>query len=127
MFNNIFSQITIKVSFPDIFIFITIIGSIILIYTVLKNDYKMESKKTPSYNWKDVIWIITLVVGMSGSYFGMKAKVDNLEKLVTYNSKMLNDNNLELIKYKIDDLQESQNDFKITFDKFIDDYYRSNR
>lgn len=85
------------------------------------------AKKGFSINWKDAIWAITLVVGMSSSYFSMKSKVDNQEAKLDKIEKMLNDNNLELIKYKLEQVQKSQDDLSTTFNKFIDEWNKSQR
>lgn len=82
-----------------------------------------EKKQGFTINWKDAVWAITLIVGMSSSYFSVKSKVNNLEEQVSSISTMLDNNNLELIKYKLGQVQKSQDEFSDTFDKFLDDYY----
>lgn len=123
------TQITVQVNYADVLLIISIAVSGYMILTVINDSTMAENneKKGFNANWKDLIWLITLVVGMSSSYFSMQSKVSNLERQVTENSKMLNDNNLELIKYKLEQVQKSQDDFSNSFNKFLDDYYRSNR
>lgn len=85
----------------------------------------MEEKKQSSFsvNWKDAIWVVTLLLGMSGSYFTMKNRVDNLEKQVNANNKILHDNNLELLQYQVKELKDSQDAFIETWNDFLNDYY----
>lgn len=64
----------------------------------------MENKKDFTFTVKDVIYIVALVLSVTGSYFAQASKVSMLEKQVTENTRILQDNNLELINYKLDAL-----------------------
>ena len=52
---------------------------------------------------KDVIYIITIVVSMLGTWFTMKNKVDNLES-------QIKNHNLELIEYKLEQVGKQLDD-----------------
>lgn len=111
-----------------IIILISLCISVGMVLNVIKDEnMNATAKKGFSINWKDAIWAITLVVGMSSSYFSMKSKVDNQEAKLDKIEKMLNDNNLELIKYKLEQVQKSQDDLSTTFNKFIDEWNKSQR
>lgn len=59
-----------------------------------------------SLNVKTAIAIIFWVVSMAGLWFTMKAKVDTaLEKSIAV-EQQLKENNLELLKYRLDDLSK---------------------
>lgn len=126
MHGNIINQVVIQISFPEAALIFAIGMSVYMTYRTFNN--MADSKNNIfQWTWKDIIWIATLLVGMTSSYFTMKAKVDNLESVVQSNQKMLRDNNLELINYKLNSIQKSQDEFNKAWDDFLDDYYKRNR
>lgn len=88
----------------------------------------METKKTDKiFTVKDVIYIVTLILGIAGSYFGQANKINMIEKQVTKNTGVLENNNLELISYKLDELKNSQDALVSTFNDFVKEYRSRNK
>ena len=88
---------------------------------VVQKFYSMKN-----FQWiRDVIYIIMLIIGISSAIFTQKIRVDNLEKEVHANSKLLQDTNLELINYKVGQIEKKQDVFIKNFNDFIADYYRN--
>ena len=87
----------------------------------------MDSTNKKVFSVRDVIYLITLAVSLSGVYFPMKAKVDILEKEQLEIKATLEENNLELINYKLNEIQSDFTEFSNKFDDFVasfDDYTR---
>lgn len=70
--------------------------------------------KTLSLNITTVIQIIIFIAGLLGVYYTMKSKVDFMQEKVQKIETIIEQNNLELINFKLDRLQQS-------VDKLIDD------
>lgn len=52
-----------------------------------------------SFTIKDLIYIITIVLSIAGTYFTLKSDVDNLKAKIK-------DHNLELIEYRLNKLSD---------------------
>lgn len=70
---------------------------------------------TKMFSLRDVIWLGSLILTFSASFFPMKAKVNR-------NSATLEKYNLELIQYKQDEIKEDFKEFKDKFDGFADSF-----
>jgi len=71
---------------------------------------------------KDLIWLMTLAVGVLSTFFIMQNKINSLGDEVKEMKATLQDNNLELINYKVDQMKEKQDEFYKSFSDFVDDY-----
>ena len=71
---------------------------------------------------KDLIWLMTLAVGVLSTFFIMQNKINSLGDEVKEMKSTLQDNNLELINYKVDQMKEKQDEFYKSFSDFVDDY-----
>lgn len=65
------------------------------------------------FSLRDMIWLLSLVITFSASYFPMQIKVNRM-------SDMLDKYNLELIDYKLNEIQKDFDSFTVDFNKFID-------
>ena len=58
---------------------------------------------------RDVIWLITLVGSLLGTYFTMNHRTDNLEKEVHDLHTEMQEGNLQLLQYDINHLKDDVN------------------
>lgn len=65
------------------------------------------------FSLRDMIWLLSLVITFSASYFPMQIKVNRM-------SAILDKYNLELIDYKLNEIQKDFDSFTVDFNKFID-------
>lgn len=68
------------------------------------------------FSLRDMIWLLSLVITFSASYFPMKIKVDRM-------SDILDKYNLETINYRLNDIQEDVDDLKTKLDSFISEFW----
>jgi uncharacterized coiled-coil protein SlyX len=66
----------------------------------MEKDIKVQKL----FNLKDVITIVIFVFGIAGTWFSLQSRINVLEVKVSEQDKILKDNNLELIVYKLDGL-----------------------
>ena len=71
---------------------------------------------------KDLIWLMTLAVGVLSTFFIMQNKINSLGDEVKEMKSTLQDNNLELINYKVDEMNKKQDEFYKSFSDFVNDY-----
>ena len=64
-------------------------------------DTKKDSNKL---NVKDIIMIVSITAAVLTGYNTLETKVAIMDEKVTENTKTLQDNNLELINYKLDNI-----------------------
>ncbi|MCK9282229.1 MAG: hypothetical protein M0P71_16560 [Melioribacteraceae bacterium] len=79
------------------------------------------------FSWRDAIYLAGFVVSITSVIISNQIKIGGLEERVMKVEKQLQDNNLELIVYKIGQLDEKQNQFNTAFTKFLDDYYNRSK
>ena len=65
--------------------------------------------KKLSFNIKDIIYLLTIAVSMTGGYFANKFKADEALMIATECKNELKENNLELINYKLDEILNALN------------------
>ena len=63
-----------------------------------------DIKEQKYFNLKDIIIVVSFVIGLAGSWFSTQARINTLEEKVNRTEEVLKDNNLELINYKLDAL-----------------------
>ena len=80
-----------------------------------------ETKKQP-VNAKDLITYVTAILMIAGSYFALKYETQACKEKVDKIEKVIEDNNLVLINYKLDELQKSQDDFINKFNQLLNNY-----
>ena len=76
---------------------------------------------------KDTVYIVMLILGMAGTFYVQKGKIDTLALKVTDLDDQLKKNNLELINYKIDNLVTSFDRFSTSFDDFMEEYRKAEK
>ena len=79
----------------------------------------MNDKK---FTIKDLIWLMTLTVGVLSTFFIMQNKINTVTDEVKELKTTLQDNNLELINYKVDMMNKKQDEFYKSFSDFVNDY-----
>ena len=67
----------------------------------------MDKKLT--FNIKDIIYLLTIVISMTAGYYSNKTKTDEALRIALECKKELKDNNLELINYKLDEILKALN------------------
>ena len=72
---------------------------------------------------KDLILIITFVVGLASSFIVQQVQVNNNHEAIDKMQTTLESNNLELLNYKLEQLNLKQDEFINSFNAFLDDYY----
>ena len=86
-----------------------------------------ETTEKKLFSVKDLIWFGALIVSITSSFIITQVQTtrnsDDINKLKS----TLEQNNLELINYKLSDIQSKQNDFSKAFNTFLDDYYKHPR
>lgn len=79
----------------------------------------MNDKK---FTFRDLVWLMTLAVGVLSTFFIMQNKINTLDDEVKEMKSTLQDNNLELINYKVDQMNKKQDEFYKSFSDFVADY-----
>lgn len=90
----------------------------------LNTFIKMANSTTDKklFSLREVIWFISLALMGAGIYFPMKSEIKTLKDNQTQLQSTLKENNLELINYKLNEIQEDFNKFSTKFDTFIDNF-----
>ena len=66
-----------------------------------------ELDKQKKFSIRDIIYICVIVLTLAGNYFATDSRVSSLEEEVATNTQILQENNLELINYKLDEIMKS--------------------
>ena len=75
---------------------------------------------TKQMNIKDVIYVALILISGLSSYFTLKGNVDvNSDKIIEHEI-ILKENNLELLTYKIDELDKKMGNFIDMFSNYIE-------
>ena len=83
-------------------------------------NIKSEKKEGNYFNLKDVIYICVILLGFAAQYFTTQATVrQNREKVITLEKKF-EQNNYELMNYKIDELSKKVESVIISVDDISD-------
>ena len=81
-----------------------------------------EKKPFVSFNFKDLLWFVALIMSVASTFFTQRSRIEKLEIQVSENSTVLKDNNLELIVYKIDEQTKKINDIQTSVNRLVDNY-----
>ena len=76
------------------------------------------------FSLKDLVWFVALAISISSSFIITQVQTNRNTEDIRKLTVTLEQNNLELINYKLNDLSEKQDDFIDSFNQFLDDYYK---
>ena len=78
----------------------------------------MNDKKL--FTIKDLVWFVTLLVGVLSTFFLMQGKLNATMAEVEEIKSTLQNNNLELINYKVGEIAKKQDEFIKAFNTFLE-------
>lgn len=86
-----------------------------------------ETTEKKLFSVKDLVWFGALIVSITSSFIITQVQTTRNSADINKLKSTLEQNNLELINYKLTDIQSKQNDFSKAFNNFLDDYYKHPR
>ena len=76
------------------------------------------------FSAKDVVWFSALLVSVVSTFLITQSQVKTNSEKIQKLEITVEQNNLELINYKINELSKKQDGLIDSFDSFLDDYYK---
>jgi len=84
----------------------------------------MNDKKL--FTVRDVVWFVTLIVGILSTYLVMRGDINSLKSEVAEIKGTLQVNNLEVINYRVGEIDRKTDEFIKSFNDFVSNYHGSN-
>ena len=84
----------------------------------------MNDKKL--FTVRDVVWFVTLIVGILSTYLVMRGDINSLKSEVAEIKGTLQVNNLEVINYRVGEIDRKTDEFIKSFNDFVSNYHGGN-
>lgn len=76
------------------------------------------------FTFKEVVWLVSVLLAVASTFIVTQIQVNNNRDAIVKMQTTLESNNLELLNYKLEQLNIKQDEFINSFNDFLDDYYK---
>lgn len=76
------------------------------------------------FTFKEVVWLVSVLLAVASTFIVTQIQVNNNKDAIVKMQTTLESNNLELLNYKLEQLNIKQDEFINSFNDFLDDYYK---